>query len=111
MPIRQKKRPYLLFGCLVSLLLLAYVGVYIQLSAHGQFEPAAIGIDYVSDYDWAPRGFVRDYKWNSTMLKIFAPCWRVDRRYWHRPQDADPELYPVNEPKDQDLGKIRGPWG
>ncbi len=60
-------------GIVVLTLLVLYVGSYVALSVGGRYEPGAIGLNGVKSYAWAPYGFVRDYKWNSALMRIYLP--------------------------------------
>lgn len=70
-------------SAVLTLLVAIYTGIYFVLSANGRYEPAAIGIDHVKWYGWAPLGFVQNGRWNATMMTAFLPLWFLDARLWH----------------------------
>ncbi len=90
----------------------AYTLLYIVLSLNGRYEPFIIGLSGVKSYEWAPRGFVRDYKWRLSMRRTFAVYHMLDSQLWHR---YGP-LYslgnrPVNEVQPEDIGEVYQAWG
>ncbi len=89
---------------------MAYLGSYVSRSLQGRYEPAVIGLGGVEWYDWAPRGFVRDYEWDPSLVRIYYPLWQIDRRFWHRPEDAEDGNYPLNEVKPEDIWKVYQAW-
>src|SRR4051794_12023197 len=72
---------------LIGLLLLVFMygASYSMLSYQGRYEPAMIGSNGVKWYEWAPAGFVSDYKWSRGMLIFYFAANQLDRRYWHSP--------------------------
>ena len=67
-----------------------YVGVYLTLSANGQYMPGGYGIDGPKSYIWEPYGFVEnpdgEFSVNAVnrVVRIaFLPLYLVDRQYWH----------------------------
>jgi hypothetical protein len=87
----------LLILILLLVLIATYVGVYIGLSANGQYIPTVFGLNGVKWYDWAPRGFVKDGQWNGRVMVVFLPLWKLDRRSWHTPQTEPNDKYPFRE--------------
>lgn len=57
----------LLLSASLALMLCLYVGSYLWLSTHGRYEPAAIGLNGVKWYHWAPSGFVTNFRWNQNV--------------------------------------------
>ena len=76
----KRSRKILGFG---GALLAAHTLVYLVLSLNGRYEPMGWGLSGVKDYQWAPVGFVKDFKWRMPMIWIFLPDWEVDRFFWH----------------------------
>lgn len=93
-------------GILVMVLVALYVGSYIGLSASGRYEPAAIGSNGVKWYEWAPSGFVTDYKWNSSLCRFYGPLWCVDVHIWHTDAARRSGRYPINEVKREEIWKV-----
>jgi len=98
-------------GVLGSLLLTTYVAVYVVLSVSGRYEPAAIGLNGVKCYSWAPRGFHADLKWRQKPLIFFAPLYCADRWVWHTDDAADSGAYPITEVAREDIWKYYEAWG
>ena len=92
----------------VASVLVLHAGIYVVLSLNGRFEPATIGLSWVKWYDWAPAGFVTDYKPNKILFWIFLPEWCFDRRFWHRGDDARSGKFPIHMPADVD--EVRRAW-
>jgi hypothetical protein len=99
-----KPRPRMLTGLLA--LLLVYTGSYIALSAAGRYEPAAIGLDHVKWYSWAPCGFVANYQWNRVPRIIYAPLYFLDTLLWHTNEVSESGRYPIHLMEGTDVGKI-----
>jgi hypothetical protein len=78
--------------------LFLYTGSYVGLSIFGIYEPAAIGLNYVMCYSWAPAGYVRDYKWNRFLFWFYLPMYELDRRFWHEDGGYYGGRYPVHTP-------------
>jgi hypothetical protein len=74
----------------------AYVGSYFWRSTRGRYEPAAIGLNGVKWYRWAPRGFVTDLRWNHNLIYGYYPLFFLDTRLWHT-DDARDRRYPIHE--------------
>jgi len=108
----RSRRFYWAWGISIALLIVLgfYVGSYVRRSSRGGYEPAVIGLNGVKWYDWAPEGFVTDYRWNASMKRIYWPLWYLDRRIWHTPDMADSGEYPVNEVAPKDIGKVYEAW-
>src|SRR5689334_16035070 len=81
---------------------LCYVGSYVALSAYGTYEPAVIGINYVQWYNWAPAGFVKDYRRREALFNLYSPLYCIDRECWHRGGYGGRGKYPVHVPKNID---------
>ena len=81
-----------IFGITLLTLLLIYIGSYALLSSGGCYEPAAIGLNGVKWYGWAPRGFVDHYRWNAGQGSCTFPCMCLiyvhGMRMRTRPQDG-----------------------
>jgi hypothetical protein len=92
MSIRSRKLVRI-FGALVAL----YVGVYVVLSVTGRYEPIEWGLRGPKSYQWAPRGFVHEMRWNTAMIAAFLPCWELDRFFWHWEDRMFSGKLPVNE--------------
>lgn len=88
-----------------------YVVSYLCLSVNGRFEPSVIGTNGVKCYDWAPYGFVDDYRWNRPLMVFFLPLHALDDRCWHTSDDAYDGRYPVNVLRRQDVGIWYRKWG
>jgi hypothetical protein len=95
---------------ILALTLLAYVGSYLWLSSRGRYEPAAIGLNGVKWYHWAPSGFVKDFKWNHTLMRIYYPLFFLDTRCCHTSDDAYRGHYPINKVATEDIGKVYQAW-
>ena len=91
------KRANKLAAIVCILLALIYVGTYVVLSLAGRYEPAGWGSGGVKWYAWAPRGFVRDYRWNRALMCTFFPLYYLDTHFWHTHDAADSGDYPVNK--------------
>ena len=93
---------------LVWSLTLVYISTYLLLSANGRFEPGIIGLNGVKAYDWAPKGFVHDFKWNRKFCLFYEPLWVLDINLWHtNPREGH---YPINEVAAKDIGKVYRAW-
>lgn len=88
----------------LALALLVYAGSYLSRSLQGRYEPAAWGTGGVKWYDWAPDGFVTDYKWNDGIQHFYFPLYILDNWFWHTTDEADSGRYPVNEVGTDDFG-------
>jgi hypothetical protein len=51
-----------------------------MLSFRGRYEPASIGLNGVKDFDWAPSGFVHDYRWRWPLVTFYLPPMDVRSR-------------------------------
>ena len=97
MPLaKMRVRRLLLITC--ALCFCAYVASYFALTLNGRFEPGVWGINGVKRYDWAPKGFVRGYRWNMRLIYFYAPLYVLDRHFWHEFGDAGRGKYPINIP-------------
>jgi hypothetical protein len=94
----------------LGLLLIAYVAGYLFLSLDGRYEPAAIGLNGVKQYQWAPCGFVQEFRWNRTAMIAFYPLFMLDRFFWHTPDEADTGRYLVNEVPAEQIWKVYAAW-
>ena len=92
-------------------MLLLYVGSYLFLSVRGRYEPGGIGLSFVRWYDWAPQGFVTGYQRNTAAYMFYWPLWTLDMRFWHTPDKAYTNGYPINEIADEDVWKLYQAWG
>ena len=90
----------------LSLAVLAYIGSYMWRSSRGRYEPAVIGLNGVKLYDWAPNGFVTDFRWNRTLALAYLPLYFLDTRFWHTSDDAHGSRYPINKVAAKDIGKV-----
>ena len=100
----------LLLAFLVLGIGLAYGGSYVSRSVRGRYEPGCIGLGGVKSYEWAPQGFVTDFRWNSDPARFYWPLYYLDRQFWHSPLSAgEKSSYPVNET--DDVAKVYKAWG
>ena len=84
-----------LAAILVAVLSVLYVGSYLALSALGHYAVVLPPAGH-KEVRWAPKGFVEfptgpvssayDFKWNRGLLAFYGPLYRLDDRFWHRPQ-------------------------
>ena len=77
-----------------------------------RYEPAVIGLGGVKWYDWAPAGFVSDFRWNESTGRFYYPLWLLDREFWHQPIHSS-ELtgtYPINEVAPGEIGRVYEAW-
>src|SRR5438093_8777021 len=105
----------------LTLGLFVYVGSYLWRSTRGRYEPAAIGLNGVKWYSWAPSGYVTDFRWNHTLMLVYCPLYFLDTRFWHTSDEAYGSRYPINQvPTTHGLGisafaadwpQFRGPTG
>ena len=95
-----------IFRIVLLILLLVYVGSYVVLSSGGCYEPAAIGLNGVKGYGWAPRGFVDHYRWKRWPAIVYLPLYIIDVRAWHRDAKVNSGRYPVDEVKPKDIWKV-----
>ncbi len=100
-----------IFGITLLTLLLIYIGSYALLSSGGCYEPAAIGLNGVKWYGWAPRGFVDHYRWKRWPGILYVPLYVLDIRAWHANAYAAPGRYPVDEVKPKDIWKVYKAYG
>ena len=98
---------FVLLGAVFS-----YTGSYVARSLHGRYEPAVIGLGGVKWYDWAPAGFVTDFRWNASAARFYYPLWRLDRMFWHQPIHASKQTgtHPINEVAPEDIGRVYNAW-
>jgi len=91
---------------------LMVTAAYVYRSVQGRYEPAFIGLSGVKWYDWAPRGFVQEYRWNHRLIRWYSIYFELDNVYWHprgKIGDIRDDL-PVNEvPRDQ-IWKVYTAW-
>lgn len=88
-----------------------YTGSYLVLTVNGRYEPAVIGTKGVKWYDWAPQGFVKEYKQNTALwTTVYRPLWVLDHWFWHTPDEAYSGKYPINTVEPKDLGKVYQAW-
>ncbi len=106
----RKPRLLLNVSLVVGLVLASYNLVYLWLSANGRYEPESIGLNGIKTYAWAPKGFVKEYRWDKTRLRVFAPVWFLDLKFWHTHGAIDSGNYPINEVADADLGIVWKAW-
>ena len=109
---KRSRKLYVVTAVVTALILTLslYAGSYVRRSSRGRYEPAAIGLNGVKWYEWAPEGFVTDYRWDASMKRIYWPLWHLDRRIWHTPDMAEGGKYPVNEVDPKDIGKVYKAW-
>ena len=93
-----------------ALLFGVYAGAYVVRSLDGRFEPAHIGLNGVKWYQWAPAGFVTDFKWNHAQLKFYYPLYLLDIRFWHNEDAEFVSKYPFNEVKPEEIWKVYKAW-
>lgn len=96
----------ILAGTAIVLLIAAYVGCYLARSVRGRYEPAGIGLAGVKWYEWAPEGFVTEFRWNHRIMLVYYPLYVLDTRYWHTVDRADARTYPINEVPPEDIWKV-----
>jgi hypothetical protein len=101
---------WLLVAAAAGLLLSLYVGSYVLLSLGGRYESASIGLGGVKNYGWAPRGFVDDFVWDRSLMRVYFPLYQLDVRCWHTYADADSGKYPINEVAPEDIGRVYQAW-
>jgi hypothetical protein len=106
---RSTRNEVILWGTLV-LAIFAYVGSYSWRSTRGRYEPAAIGLNGVKWYGWAPKGFVTNFKWNRTLMLVYYPLYYFDNRFWHTSDDAYGGKYPINQVTSREIGKVYRAW-
>ena len=94
----------------LTLALFAYVDSYLSRSVQGRYEPAAIGSNGIKWYNWAPSGFVTDFKWNHTLMRVYYPLFFLDIRFLHTSDDAYGGRYPINTVATEDIGKVYQAW-
>jgi hypothetical protein len=92
-------------GVLGSMLLTIYVSAYVVLSVSGRYEPAAIGLNGVKCYSWAPRGFHTNLTWRRKSLIFFAPLYCADRWLWHTDDASESGRYPITYVAREDVWK------
>ena len=97
-------------GATLALAVFMYIGSYLWRSTQGRYEPAAIGLNGVKWYHWAPRGFVTDFRWNQTLVQAYYPLFFIDTRFWHTSDDAYRGRYPINQVATEDIGKVHQAW-
>lgn len=106
--------PNLLNRRLIQFALITVVGGYILsylvLSLQGRYEPSAIGLNGVKWYQWAPSGFVTDFRWNRSMSTGFLPLHFLDTKLWHTADSAYSKRYPVNEVSASEIGRVYRAW-
>jgi hypothetical protein len=103
---RQRTTYGILLGTTILLLIVVYVGSYLSRSVRGRYEPGGIGLGGVKWYEWAPEGFVTDFRWNHRLMLVYYPLYVLDTRYWHTIDKADAGTYPVNEVPPEDIWKV-----
>lgn len=99
---RARGKRTAVFWVAIGMLPVAYVLTYLALSWRGAYEPAAIGIDAVKWYEWAPAGFiVREWPGSirprPLLFVVFLPLHRLDCAYWHTAAKSHRDLYPVHD--------------
>ena len=103
--MRKRNLKWIDLGALTALV---YVGSYIYASANGRFEPGIIGLNGVKCYEWAPKGFVHEFRWNRKLWCFHAPLCVLDMHLWHTSPKDGP--YPINEVAPKDIGKVYRAW-
>jgi len=98
MIVRSSLVRHFIIFLIILLALGLYVAVYVRSSALGRYEPACYGLNGVKWYDWAPRGFYNNGKWNHSAAWAFLPLYWVDVNYWHTYNAQDSGRYPVDVP-------------
>ena len=94
----------------IAALFALYIGTYVSRSLGGRYEPVTIGLHHVTNYAWAPTGFVTNFKWHRRPMIFYHPLYYLDCHYWHNYDDAWTDKYPVNKVDDQDAGKVHRAW-
>jgi hypothetical protein len=94
----------------IALLFAFYIGSYVKRSLGGRYEPASIGLKGVKWYDWAPRGFVTDFRWDVRLMFFYFPLHAADRLWWHKSEQDDDGKYPINEVAPDDIGNVYRAW-
>jgi hypothetical protein len=87
-----------LFSSVIALAIIVYVGSYIARTMNGRYEPGIIGLNGVKVYFWAPYGFVDGFEWNGKLRTIYYPLYALDFRFWHTPDKAYGDIYPIHIP-------------
>jgi hypothetical protein len=91
---------------ILGLIITIYLGSYLLLSLQGRFEPAAIGLNGVKSYAWAPKGFVNEFKWNNSFVIFYSPLYAIDQWYWHTDEAFHRNKYSINEVANEDVWKV-----
>ena len=97
-------------GIACGIVLIAYLGVYISLSIRGRYEPVLIDPAGVKQYDWAPKGFVQNFKWSHFSIRFYYPLYAIDCRFWHTTSAKETGRYPVNVVNSEEIGKVYRAW-
>ncbi|HUY90730.1 MAG TPA: hypothetical protein VMV10_18495 [Pirellulales bacterium] len=104
------KSPKRLAAIVVAAIIAFYVGSYVLLSLGGRYEPASFGLRRVGWgvkwYEWAPSGFVTNFRWSHNLMRVYFPLYILDCRFWHPSDEAFDGIYPINEVADEDVDKI-----
>lgn len=82
---------------MICILLALYVASYVILSLEGRFVPGAIGLNGVKRYVWRPRRFDEQTTAGRIAIWAFTPLFHLDHRYWHSPDLAYDNHYPVDQ--------------
>ena len=88
---KQKAVPLLLL-----ILLLTYIGSYLAMSVQGRYEVEVFASNDFRVYGWVPRGFVADFRGNSSLRVAYMPLYWLDTKFWHTRSDASTGRYPVH---------------
>ena len=100
----HRRRRRLLIAC--TTLFVAYVASYLTMTIQGRFEARAWHVGYVDQYEWAPRGFVRDYQWNVNLMRLYGPLYALDVNFWHVRREANGGKYPIHVPSDEEQMRV-----
>jgi len=95
----------------ILLTLMIYTGSYVNLSFKGCYEPKMIGLSGVKRYDWAPEGFVSEFKWDGKKMLLYYPLHSLDKAYFHSSDEAYSGRYPIHEVPQEEIMKVYQAWG
>lgn len=104
----MKSRPFKIALRLSAGLLILYTGIYLYLSLRGRYEPSVLSSKGVW-YEWAPSGFVEDFRWNKSWIIAFLPLYQLDRHLWHTGELAYVGIYPVNRASMEEIDRSLWP--
>jgi len=87
---------------------LCYIGTYALLSKFGRYEASSLKFDEVDWYQWAPAGFVHNYRRRDGLFYVFLPLYLADRAFWHTDDDAWRGRYARHDP--ENIGELERAW-